>query len=198
MIDNYPVCDVCDAFMDSSSGSFTCHRCMATEICDICCGTGTCYMCCGTGKMPPLTPIALSGRARAEIRRFEIGEIEFILFDRHGGWLRTYLELLTAASLVQALEADPLREWQTDPERDNNLQYITLWPDGNLGMRRYNQQWIVDGNQWTAVNGTPIVTTDADARHQLARALAVYVVSPDPDAVEQKNRTDDNLRSVFG
>lgn len=197
MIDNYPVCDVCDAFMDSSSSSLTCHRCMA-ENCDTCGGTGACFRCRGTGKMPPLTPIALSGRARAEIRRFESGETEFILFDRHGGWLRTILESETAASLAQALEADPIHEWQTDTERYNNLQCITLWPDGNLGMRRYNQQWIVDGNQWTAVNGTPIVTTDADARHQLARALAVCVVSPDPDAVEQKNRTDDNLRSVFG
>ena len=27
--DNYPICDVCDAFMDSSFSSFTCHRCMA-------------------------------------------------------------------------------------------------------------------------------------------------------------------------
>ena len=32
MIDNYPVCDVCDALMDSSSSSLTCHRCMAMRI----------------------------------------------------------------------------------------------------------------------------------------------------------------------
>ena len=172
--------------------------------CETCGGTGgrhpfdmggpaTCCDCCGTGRMPQLTPVALGIRSRAEMRRFESGEIEFILYNRHGNWMRTILEPETTASLVQALEADPLHEWQTDPERYNNIQHIAIWPDGNIGMRRYDRQWMMDGNN---DEHTPIVTTNADDRRRLARALAARMVSPDPDTAA-KRRLDDNLRSVF-
>lgn len=153
----------------------------------------TCRDCCGTGEMPTLTPVALGAAAgRVEMRRFESGEIEFILYDRHDDWMRTTLEPETAVSFVQALEADPLREWQTDPERYNNLQHIALWPDGNIGMRRYDRQWMMDGNN---DEHTPIVTTNADDRRRLAKALACIAPS-NPDAAAKK-RLDNNLRSVF-
>lgn len=152
----------------------------------------TCRDCCGTGRMPQLTPVALGSRSHAEIRRFESGEIEFILHDRHGGWMRTILEPETADSFVQALEADPVREWNADPERYNNIQHITLWPDGDLGMRRYDQQWMMDGNN---DEHTPIIMTTADDRRRLAKALACIAFS-NPDAAAKK-RLDNNLRSVF-